>query len=135
MYVGVTRPRDHLVLVLTGQSAEWLDELTDSDGVPPLSLSSGNISVCGQSFEVRMPPPVCDPVPSEVTEFGRPAVERVTHAPLRPRPSTSAAAGNIAVVETVNIGPRITLVGDPDLQAVGEAFHRFLACDIPGRDS
>ena len=24
MYVGVTRPRDHLVLVLTGQSAEWL---------------------------------------------------------------------------------------------------------------
>ena len=135
LYVGMTRPRDHLVLALTGQPAEWLDELMDSDGVPLLSASSGNVSVCGQSFKARMPPPVCDPVSSEVAEFGRPAVERVPHPPLRLRPSASAAVGNIAVVETISVGPRITLVGDPDLQAVGEAFHRFLACDTPGSDS
>jgi hypothetical protein len=35
------------------------------------------------------------------------------------------------VAETVQLGPRITLVGDPDLQAVGEAFHRFFAFDDP----
>ena len=37
------------------------------------------------------------------------------------------------MAETVQLGPRITLVGDPDLQAVGEAFHRFFAFDDPVR--
>jgi len=35
------------------------------------------------------------------------------------------------IVETVPLGSRIALVGDPDLQALGEAFHRFFACDEP----
>jgi hypothetical protein len=35
------------------------------------------------------------------------------------------------VVETVQLGPRIPLVGDPDLQALGEASHRFFAFDDP----
>lgn len=134
LYVGMTRPRDHLVLALTGGPTEWLDELTSSDGVPLLSLSSGNVNVSGQSFEARMPPPSHDPVSSKQLEFGPPAVERVPHLPLLLRPSASAAVGNVAVVETVNVGPRIILVGDPDLQAVGEAFHRFLASDNPASD-
>ncbi|MGF6227968.1 hypothetical protein QFZ27_001923 [Inquilinus ginsengisoli] len=34
-------------------------------------------------------------------------------------------------METVQLGSRIALVGDPDLQSIGEAFHRFFACDDP----
>ena len=37
------------------------------------------------------------------------------------------------MAETVQLGPRIPLTGDPDLQSVGEAFHRFFAFDDPVR--
>ena len=41
----------------------------------------------------------------------------------------------VRVAETVQLGPRMTLVGNPDLQAVGEAFHRFFAFDDPVRST
>lgn len=134
LYVGMTRPRDHLVFALTGQPPEWLDELTGDDGAPLVAASSGVVIVGGRRFEVRTPSPACDSTPSTAREFVRPLFERTAHPPLRLRPSATAADGIVAVVETVSVGPRIALVGDPDLQALGEAFHRFLACDDPSID-
>ena len=64
-------------------------------------------------------------------EFARPAAARQVHPPLRLRPSSQSFAGTVRVAETVKLGARITLVGDADLQAVGEAFHRFFASDDP----
>src|SRR3546814_13447252 len=36
-------------------------------------------------------------------------------------------------LERQTLGPRMALVGNPDLQALGEALHRFLAADDQGR--
>lgn len=60
----------------------------------------------------------------------RPVVARRTHPPLRIARSGVAAEG-ARIVETVDLGARILLAGKPDMQAVGEACHRFLACDDP----
>lgn len=131
LYVGMTRARDHLVLTTTGKT-DWLNELAADDGQPLIRLPGDPLAINGQTFALRSPPPRLEaearkPVP----EFARSTAVRQLHLPLRLRPSTHAFFGTVRVAETVQLGPRIILVGDPDLQAVGEAFHRFFAFDYP----
>jgi ATP-dependent exoDNAse (exonuclease V) beta subunit len=57
------------------------------------------------------------------------------HPPLRLRPSDGIAdAGKVRIAATKVLGPRFALVGDPDLQRLGEAIHRFLAGENQARD-
>ena len=133
LYVGMTRARDHLALTTTGKT-DWLNELAADDGQPLIGLPSEPLAIDGQTFALRPPPPRLDAEAREPElEFARPAAVRQLHPPLRLRPSAHAFSGTVRVAETVQLGPRITLAGDPDLQAVGEAFHRFFAFDDPVR--
>jgi len=131
LYVGMTRARDHLALALAG-GTEWLDELRTDEGAPVVSIGSDPLAVGGRQFALRAPPPRQDPQEREPEpEFVRPVTAPRVHPPLRIRPSGHAFSGEVRVVETVSLGSRIPLIGDPDLQAIGEAFHRFFACDDP----
>lgn len=131
LYVGMTRARDHLAFTTTGKT-DWLNELAADDGQPLIRLASDRLTIGGEAFAVRPPPPRLDAEEREpAPEFGRQATVRQLHPPLRLRPSDHSFSGTVRVAETVRLGPRITLVGDNDLQAVGEAFHRFFAFDDP----
>jgi ATP-dependent exoDNAse (exonuclease V) beta subunit len=131
LYVGMTRARDHLALALAG-ATEWLDELRTDEGAPVVSIESDPLAVGDQQFGLRPPPPRLDPQEREPEpEFVRPVAAPRLHPPLRLRPSGHAFEGEVRVVETVRLGSRVPLIGDPDRQAIGEAFHRFFACDDP----
>lgn len=135
LYVGLTRARDHLALATTGTAMAWLDELLDDVDTPLVSLAGGAASVAGTPLPSRNAPDPRDPaeaVQTPAPEFVRPATAVVAYPPLRLRPSDGAAtAGDITIVGTELLGARIALVGDPDLQLLGEAIHRFLAADDP----
>lgn len=134
LYVGATRARDTLVFALTGKDRSWLDELTDETGAPLVAFADGAVRVGDRAFATRGEPTAGAageaPVP---VDHLRPVVERRTHPPLRIAPSGAAADGAL-IVETLALGPRIALAGKPDMRGVGEACHRFLACDDPTLD-
>ncbi|HEU0160918.1 MAG TPA: UvrD-helicase domain-containing protein [Rhizomicrobium sp.] len=127
LYVGMTRARDHMALAVTGGS-DWLNELRSDDGVPLVGITATQLKIGASTFALR---PVPDRVDSEGSspeqEYMGPTTVRCEHPSLRLRPSGETFQGDLRIVETVPLGSRITLVGDPDLQAVGEAFHRFFA--------
>lgn len=129
LYVGMTRARDHLALAIAS-GTDWLDELRTDDDRPLISIEDDLLTVGDVRFVPRPGPNRFDTEGAEPEiEFVRPTAERRQHPPLRLRPSSHAFQGDLGVVETVRLGSRITLVGDPDFQAVGEVFHRFFARD------
>jgi ATP-dependent helicase/nuclease subunit A len=129
LYVGMTRSCDHLALALAG-GKDWLDELHTDGGQATLVIDPTQISASDVRFELRQPPKSHQPEKGEPEpEYARPVMGQSVHPPLRLRPSGASSEGEIRIAETVFLGQRITLVGNPDLQAVGEAFHRFFACD------
>lgn len=132
LYVGMTRARDHLALGITSKT-DWLDELQDDEGRPLVAARGDSLVVGDRSFALRPPPARFDSEDlDQEPEFVRPVIARRLHPPLRLRPSSHVFDGEVRIAETVSLGSRIALVGDPDLQALGEAFHRFFACDDPG---
>jgi len=133
LYVGMTRARDHLAFTSTGKH-EWLNELATDDGQPLIRLPSDPLAINGHTFALRPPPSRLDAEAREpALEFAPPPAVKGLHPPLRLQPSAHAFSGTVRVAETVQLGPRIPLTGDPDLQSVGEAFHRFFAFDDPVR--
>lgn len=136
LYVGMTRARDHLALATTGGALPWLDELQDDAGLPLVANASAAVTVAGVPFGARPCPESSEPTDVEgaaAIEYGRPSADRMTHPPLRLRPSDAVLQNaDVVVAATDALGPRIPLVGNPDLQLVGEAIHRFLAADDAG---
>ncbi|WP_298398324.1 exodeoxyribonuclease V subunit beta [Sphingobium sp.] len=138
LYVGLTRARDHLALATTGAAQAWLDELMRDDGTPLVAHAGGTLSVDGETVPNRSQPDAADSADSGATpaiEFTRPSVDPVAHPVLRLRPSDSS--NDALVVKTAQIEPlgaRFALVGNPDMQLLGEAMHRFLAADKPDLD-
>jgi ATP-dependent exoDNAse (exonuclease V) beta subunit len=129
LYVGMTRARDQVALAIAG-GTDWLDELRTDENRPLISIGGDPLAVGDVRFNLRPAPDRFDPEEAEPKpEFIRLAAARREHQPLRLRPSGYAFQGDVRVVETVRLGSRMTLVGDPDLQVIGEAFHRFFACD------
>ena len=138
LYVGLTRARDHLVLADTGSALLWLDELADEVGRPLVSFQPEKMSAGEERFVVR-PPPNALEVSAEAAappqEYTRPAALPAAYPPLRLRPSGGIAdAGKVRIAATKVLGPRFALVGDPDLQRLGEAIHRFLAGEEQARE-
>jgi ATP-dependent helicase/nuclease subunit A len=129
LYVGMTRARDHMALAVTG-GADWLNELRSDNGTPLMGITASPLTIGASVFALRPLPERVDGGESapELEYMGRPTA-RCIHPSLRLRPSSQPFQGDLRIVETISLGPRITLVGDPDIQAVGEAFHRFFAWD------
>lgn len=142
LYVGMTRARDHLVLVnptLSGTAK--LDLLTNAEGVPhvelPVSLSSG-IQIGPNSHPAR----VIDlstlaPEPHDSVEVTHASIKRasVDRPPLFIRPSETGAEGVYRVADVVDLGPRVPITGNPDMTALGEAVHAIFASDRPSKSA
>jgi ATP-dependent exoDNAse (exonuclease V) beta subunit len=132
LYVGITRARDHLIFAVTGKSPLWLNELCDTTGAPLVRCTADEIHTGDAVFAARgnAPQPSASPDDqSTQQEFARPTVEAMTYLPLRLRPSAASYSGQAAVAERHILGTRLSLAGDADMQATGEACHRFFACD------
>lgn len=129
LYVGMTRARDHLALSVGGDPA-WLNELVDEEGRPLVALQGSEIVADGDAFPTRAAPqPSALDASVEAAAWLAPTVAAVAHPPLILRPSDAAFDREPDIIETVTLGPRIPLAGNPDMAAVGEAVHRFLASD------
>jgi ATP-dependent exoDNAse (exonuclease V) beta subunit len=129
LYVGMTRARDHMALALTGEPL-WLNELTDDEGRPLVSVTGGDMIVGEERFSVRAQPASGAAMePHEGPSWMRIDYPRTAHPALMLRPSDAALVDDVQIVETVPLGPRLPLPGNPDITAVGEAIHRFLASD------
>jgi ATP-dependent exoDNAse (exonuclease V) beta subunit len=137
LYVGMTRPRDHLVLTVAGgRLSAALDVLDVGSGshVRLPAPGGASVTVAGRSHPVRS---------VAVRGVGRDRADDVTAAhlpaslgttwrrPLRLRPSAASAPRGTPVVRT-ELGGRLALVGDPEMDLLGEALHAFLACDDSG---
>jgi len=134
LYVGATRARDYLVFARAEDDAkrEWLHELRDAEGHPLIRFDEDAIMVGGQRFDARCTTPAApsSDAPTVVeSEYAPPIVPPAAHPPRVLRPSASAFEAVVAIAETVRVGPRLPLVGEPDMNAVGEACHGFFACD------
>ena len=134
LYVGMTRARDYLIFALTGKPTLWLDELSNDANEPLLQCERDTVRTGAQTFAARglapQPPAPTDGVP-RAPEFARTSTAFIEYPPLRLRPSASTFDGAVDVVERHRLGDRLSLVGDPDMRAIGEACHRFFASDDP----
>ncbi len=151
LYVGMTRARDYLVLAPreTGKNKRlrlsWLDLLSGKDKQPVLEFSrtGSGLVVTAEGATVPVRFSEAQPVDRELrvdepeTACRMPkARENPDRQPYRIAPSSleTSAAASAAVVCRVELGARIPITGNPEMTALGEALHAFLAFDRPGQD-
>jgi hypothetical protein len=118
-----------------GFSAGWLDRLVGAEGLPILRLpiAQGTEVQVGKAVHpARVLPPVTQSAASGASGIVHWAQSFPTLAEpypsLRLRPSDKAAGAAVSY-DVVELGPRLRLGGDPDMQALGEALHSFFAAD------
>ena len=136
LYVSMTRPREMLVLALKGKAKQqaWLDcldapWLTD-EGASPTEIRSPSgvaISSCAWSLSADAAPPV--PAPKNQQLYWPAALPGEEHPPLFFNPS-SAAASEGQILETVQVGERITVSPGVDWSVLGTAIHACLAASF-----
>lgn len=135
LYVGATRARDYLVFAPAVKSgAKWLAVLdTTAPGHVTLPASDGDdLSAGGTAFACRTLTLAIDEAPVQsVIASSHVGPQRATSA--RPslflQPSREANDITYRVVEKVELGPRLALVGSPDMTQLGEAVHAIFAAD------
>jgi ATP-dependent helicase/nuclease subunit A len=154
LYVGMTRARDRMVLAVrkhetqkeTTLKTRWLDELVDSSGKPlldlPLEAGAYVLDIAGCSLPIT----VNEYLPEEngretvITEeanYMMPAANVKEYPPARISPSSLSVSDNekalIQVKTVADFGVRIDIKGKPEMDAIGNAIHGFLAIDHSGR--
>jgi ATP-dependent helicase/nuclease subunit A len=136
LYVGWTRARDTVVLATReGKLTQGILSLPTDGGTPLINEPEGprarwaghDVAIGSREAEPQEPAPQ-ERTPGESYVWPGPA----EHAPAFAHPSDLEGRGEVAA--PVRIGPRIALSGTPDMQAVGEAVHAFLAADRASLD-
>jgi ATP-dependent helicase/nuclease subunit A len=138
LYVGMSRARDFLIFTLAGKSALWLNELTDDAGQPVVRCTGDAVYAGAKKFPARGPTTQATDQIEQHTrspEFARATIAPVGYPPLRLYPSSAIFVGAPVSTERHQLGDRLSLVGDPDMQVIGEALHRFFACDDPSQSA
>jgi ATP-dependent helicase/nuclease subunit A len=136
LYVGWTRARDTVVLARRdGKLAEGiLGLLRDGDRDLVTEPTASHALWAGHDIAIRTreaqpeAPAPLEPSPGEGYSWPGP----VKHAPAFASASDLDELGEVR--PPVRIAQRIALSGVPDMQAVGEAVHAFLAADRPSLD-
>ena len=145
LYVGWTRARDRLVFAaqrgkmtagILGTLESIDSTLIHDPGVDePLDC---RVKWAGQHVMVRVRParpslPTSRAIePGEVTVGRAPAPAPYARARLSPSAVASVAC---ELGPPMEIGPRLQLRGNPEMDCVGDAVHAFLAADRPGLDA
>lgn len=150
LYVAMTRARDYLVLAVDqvrgASRAAVLDALIDGHGNPlvKLPLSDGDpLEAAGSAHSCRVWMLAEEVGQGDIAGHSEhPAYDAiascsgltVVHPPYRFRPSEAEPGGGGArILERIALGPRLALTSTPDMAALGEAVHRFLAADSSRR--
>ncbi|WP_300974501.1 exodeoxyribonuclease V subunit beta [Sphingomonas sp. LHG3406-1] len=135
LYVGVTRARDHLVFAPAVKTPpNWISVL-DSNGVTHVDLPQGcegSITAGKQKFTAAIA--VLSAAETAVARTISPAFvrgnrETLERPPLHRRPSGAASGLSYQVVERIQLGGRLPLVGEADMRLLGEAVHAIIASD------
>lgn len=134
LYVGMTRARDRLILA--GREGQLpgsdLKALVDDTGEPLITEpapSPGLTQWAGEKLEVALrrgsPKDELQDAPTPGSAPQAPGPQTHPDAFLSP----SAVEEEGSVIEVQEIGPGLQLLGEPDMQSLGEALHGFLAAD------
>ncbi len=135
LYVGATRARDYLVFAPAVKSgAKWLALLdTGKPGHVTLPAADGNdLNAGGTAFACRTLTLTVDDAPVQsviAASHVRPQRAALARAALFRQPSREANDITYRVAEKVELGPRLPLVGSPDMAQLGEAVHAIFAAD------
>jgi ATP-dependent exoDNAse (exonuclease V) beta subunit len=142
LYVGMTRARDYLTFACqpkTGGTG-WLSAVVDEHGQPIFSLpfDQGPKSILNTRDDLLAEMSIIAPNPElhsqadalplyEDTEQV-PAVEKVPYS-VSQSTITQNSGLKVQVKRKHVLGQRINLAGQPDIELVGDAVHRFIAAD------
>lgn len=136
LYVSMTRPREMLVLALKGKAKQqaWLDcldasWLTDEGESPDEVRSPSGVAIpaCTWSLSGEVAPEVSTP---EIQQLYWPAaLPSAGHPPLFFNPSSAEASEGL-ILETVQVGERITVSPGVDWGVLGSAIHACLAASF-----
>jgi ATP-dependent exoDNAse (exonuclease V) beta subunit len=124
LYVGWTRARDRLVLA-HGDGGWMLDALEP----PAMPETSGTIEWAGVKVDVQVRE--CEGV-EEGADQREPDEAPVATGPVEYPPafiSPSTIERAAANVEVTVLGDRLLVMGEPDMNELGQALHGFLAAD------
>lgn len=148
LYVGMTRARDGMVFAIrkhvtqkaTNLKTAWLDELTDSTGKSlltwPLATGEQVLKIGKFSIPVMVNEysPEEDSGMTRLTEGANYLVEGIhmkEYPPARVSPSSLTVSDDkmagIKVQMLADFGCRIEIKGNPEMDALGNAIHGFLA--------
>jgi len=140
LYVALTRARDVLVLPARPASGGGLRHagldplfaatgfaLPGDPGVHEVAVGDGTIPIETRTFL----PDGVSPAPDDAAEvWFAPGTGGGPYAPAQAIASgLPPLAGAGSVLETVHVGRRLTLVGDPEEERLGNCLHGFLAAD------
>lgn len=133
LYVSWTRARDRLIFA--AQRGQFLGGILGKlAAIEPSGINeppaSGHVSWAGVEVDVHVAP-AAPAAPANVNiepgtiTIGRPVN---VYPPARVTPSAAECVPCV-LGEVVSLGPRVALAGSPDMDAVGDAIHAFLAAD------
>jgi ATP-dependent exoDNAse (exonuclease V) beta subunit len=148
LYVGMTRARDYLFFAVgvkdkgndKGKNlTNWLDLLKDKDENKLLSLPQAvgpqSLSIGNESFDIMVEQfyPIQSQVNTQAEQtYVTPTIYNSgTFLPARLVPSQQGGVitPTVSITNKINLGSRIALSGNPDMDLVGNAIHSFLAVD------
>ncbi|MFV2055815.1 MAG: UvrD-helicase domain-containing protein [Thiohalomonadales bacterium] len=134
LYVSFTRPSDLLVIPLKDRKGEWLDCLQSECLLPDgdvMELPGNGIKIptVVEILEAAEPIENQENNHADLHWFERlePSEEKL---PASVIPSRLPADARFKVVETIELGERIAVKGNPDMAQVGEAIHALIATQI-----
>jgi ATP-dependent helicase/nuclease subunit A len=137
LYVGFTRARDMLVLVTrNGQPGAWLD-LLEAPWLMPLEGSGTTLHGLLGPEQVPYATRIIQPPATMATQDAA-TDYRWFSAPLKPTPKLPALIlpskqlpiATAKVVQTINLGNRLPIIGTVTENVLGDALHAIFAADF-----
>ena len=147
LYVGMTRARDGMVFAIRREDPKsgsklktaWLDELKDAAGERlldwPMQTGEQTLSIGGRSLQITVHEHSWEDG-GEANGSGNGGADTIWRAPMVPArtwpparitASGAAAHGEVLVISTTDLGPRIPIQQGTDVTRLGNAIHGFMA--------
>jgi len=137
LYVGFTRVRDMLVLVTRrGQASTWLD-LLQTPWLKPLDGAGtvlhgplGPAQVPSRTRIIQPPASIFVPAAAASYRWFPPPLQPTPKLPALVVPSKQPQLATAKVVQTIDLGGRLTMSGTVDEHDLGNALHAIFAAEF-----
>jgi ATP-dependent helicase/nuclease subunit A len=135
LYVGMTRARDYLVFAARKGNHKWLDQLTDKNNIKTFNLPQ-DAAATDQGFRF-ISLEETEPLPStgQTVRWFSGADSRTERQPKAIYCSNLIVTDdvmNLVSASPEKIMERVAIVGNPDMNKLGNAVHGFMCCDCDG---